>query len=136
MEFSEKTNRPMKAIPEGWNKWDVIEIKGPKTCIELIDDFNKKYDVDIDMITGNGVTLVNFVFLNEELRKKLSIKIEDKYKEKTGKEIISFHSYFSFSILNLKFIFFPIFLGQVNNASFFHSHSSQNWSIFTRRAFA
>ena len=86
-EFSEKTNRPMKAIPEGWNKWDVIEIKGPKTCIELIDDFNKKYDVDIDMITGNGVILVNFVILNEELRKKLSIKIEDKYKEKTGKEI-------------------------------------------------
>ena len=33
----------MKAVPEGWNIWDVMEIKGPKTCGELINEFKEKY---------------------------------------------------------------------------------------------
>ena len=36
-EFDDKIMGPVKAIPEGWNAWDRIEIKESKICGELID---------------------------------------------------------------------------------------------------
>jgi ubiquitin-activating enzyme E1 len=86
-EYSEKLRGPMKAIPEGWNIWDVIEIKGPKTCGELIDDFKKKYNVDIDMLAGNGEIFLNIMTRNESTKKKLELNIEKLYEESKKKKI-------------------------------------------------
>ena len=64
-EYSENSRGPMKAVPEGWNIWDVIEIKGPKTCGELINEFKEKYDVNVDMITGNGELFLNLMIITK-----------------------------------------------------------------------
>ena len=84
-EYSEKVRGPMKAVPEGWNTWDVIEMKGPKTCGELINEFKDKYNVTIDMLVGNGELFLNLMF--EAAQKKLGLKIEDVYEESKKKKI-------------------------------------------------
>ena len=84
-EYSETTKGPMKAIPEGWNIWDVIEIKGPKTCGEFVDDFKQKYNVNIEMLVGNGETFLNLMFGKDET--KMKTKIEELY-EKSKKKTI------------------------------------------------
>ena len=84
-EYSETTKGPMKAIPEGWNIWDVIEIKGPKTCGEFVDDFKQKYNVDIEILVGNGETFLNLMFGKDET--KMKTKIEELY-EKSKKKTI------------------------------------------------
>ena len=38
---------PQKVIPEGWNPWDKIEVKGPKTIRELKNFFKEKYNITI-----------------------------------------------------------------------------------------
>ena len=75
----------MKAVPEGWNIWEVIEMKGPKTCGELINEFKDKYNVTIDMLVGNGELFLNLMF--EAAQKKLGLKIEDVYEESKKKKI-------------------------------------------------
>ena len=84
-EYSERTRGPIKAIPEGWNIWDTIEIKGPKTCGELIDEFKNKYNVNVDMLAGNGELFLNLLF--ESAKKKLGLKIEDVYETSKKKKI-------------------------------------------------
>ena len=84
-EYSETARGPMKAIPEGWNIWDVIEIKGPKTCGEFIDEFKKKYNVKIDILVGNGEIFLNTMFGVKE--EKLKTKIETLYETSKNKKI-------------------------------------------------
>ena len=75
----------MKAVPEGWNTCDVIEIKGPKTCGELIDEFKNKYDVDVDMLVGNGETFLNLMLGKK--KEKMEMKIEELYEQSKKKKI-------------------------------------------------
>ena len=86
-EYSENSRGPMKAVPEGWNIWDVIEIKGPKTCGELINEFKEKYDVNVDMITGNGELFLNLMIISESVKKKLELNIEKVYEDTKKKKI-------------------------------------------------
>ena len=76
---------PTKAIPEGWNCWDKIEIKGPKTIGELIDYLKKTYNVDVDILTVNGVTIIA-TFL-DGAKKKMDVKIEDAYQQISEKKL-------------------------------------------------
>ena len=76
---------PIKAIPEGWNCWDRIEIKGPKTCGELIDHLKKTYDVNVDMLTADGETIISTFF--ESAKEKMGLKIEEAYAKNTKKTI-------------------------------------------------
>ena len=76
---------PIKAIPEGWNCWDRIEIKGPKTCGELIDHLKKTYDVNVDMLTADGETIITTFF--ESAKEKMGLKIEEAYAKNTKKTI-------------------------------------------------
>ena len=84
-EFDQKIMGPIKAIPEGWNCWDRIEIRGPKTCGELIDYLKKTYDVNVDMLTADGETIISTFF--ESAKEKMGLKIEDSYVKNTKKEI-------------------------------------------------
>ena len=84
-EYSERSRGPVKAIPPGWNIWDTIDIKGPKTCGELIDEFKNKYNVNVDMLAGNGELFLNLIF--DSAKKKLGLKIEDVYETSKKKKI-------------------------------------------------
>ena len=84
-EYSESARGPVKAVPEGWNIWDVIEIKGPKTCGELIEDFKNKYNVVVDMLVGDGETFLNLMLGKNQ--QKMGKKIEDVYEESRKKKI-------------------------------------------------
>ena len=82
--FDEGLMGPKKAIPNGWNIWDKIEMKGTKTCNELINYLKEKYNVDIDIIVANGCQiLLTFLPGIEEKKNK---KIEDLYYEVSKKE--------------------------------------------------
>ena len=70
----EENGGPVKAIPEGWNIWDKVEIKGSKTCQELFDYLKEKYNIEIDFLIANGEIII-------------STMDEDQYKERIGKKI-------------------------------------------------
>ena len=60
---------------------------GPKTCKELIDDFKKKYNVDIDMLAGNGEIFLNIMMGSESAKKKFELNIEKLYEDSRKKKI-------------------------------------------------
>ena len=64
---------------------DRIEIKGPKTCGELIDHLKKTYDVNVDMLTADGETIITTFF--ESAKEKMGLKIEEAYAKNTKKTI-------------------------------------------------
>ena len=45
-----KDTEMYKIIPKGWNIWDTIEIRGPKTCGEFSEYLKEKYNVVVDII--------------------------------------------------------------------------------------
>ena len=73
-----------KVIPEGWNVWDMIEIRGSKTCGEFIQYFKEKYNVIVDVITV-GEKMIYADFLPTEIN--INRKIEDIYKEVMNNQI-------------------------------------------------
>ena len=70
----EEEGGPIKSIPEGWNIWDKVEIKGSRTCQELFDYLLEKYNIIIDFLIANGEIIISSLD-------------EDAYNEKKGKKI-------------------------------------------------
>ena len=42
-EYNPLMDGPSIAVPKGWTVWDIINIKGPMTCQEFVDYFDKEY---------------------------------------------------------------------------------------------
>ena len=76
---------PTKAIPPGWTAWDIIDIKGPMTCLEFVEYFQKKYEVKISSISSNSKTII-FMFMPSKA-KKINRKIEEIYENDYGVQI-------------------------------------------------
>ena len=76
---------PTKAIPPGWTAWDIIDIKGPMTCLEFVEYFQKKYEVKISSISSNSKTII-FMFMPNKT-KKINRKIEEIYENNYGVHI-------------------------------------------------
>ena len=96
-EFDDKIMGPVKAIPEGWNSWDRIEIKESKTCGELIDYLKKEYNIDVDMLAVDGVTIIT-TFLESGKAKRV-LKIEDAYEKSTHKKISEKRKYLNIQVI-------------------------------------
>ena len=77
---------PTKAIPSGWTVWDIIDIKGPMTCQQLFEYFQKEYDVKITTVLANGKTII-FMFMPNS-KKKLNRKIDEIYENDYGLQVI------------------------------------------------
>ena len=71
---------PSKAILEGWNIWDKLEIRGSKTCQQLFDYFSEKYNITIDFLIANGKTIISTID-EESYELNKNKKIEDVYEE-------------------------------------------------------
>ena len=77
-EYDEDLLTPIKAIPLNWTVWDKIVINGSKTPNQLIDYIKKKYNVDVFLITSNGITISQaFLPFNKD---KNGLKIKEIYK--------------------------------------------------------
>ncbi len=76
---------PTKAVPKGWTVWDIIEIKGPMTCLEFVDYFKKEYEVKISSISSNSKVII-FMFMAAR-SKKINRKIEEIYENEYGLQI-------------------------------------------------
>ena len=92
-----KLNGPVKAIPEGWNVWDRIEIMGSKTCGELIDYLEEKYKINIDILIADKITIITR-FIGKDIEKE-NLKIEDAYEAISHKKISDKKKY-----LNIQFV--------------------------------
>ena len=79
---AEENGGPAKAIPEGFNIWDKIEIKGSKTCQELLDYLKEKYSIVIDFLIANGEIIISTMD-EDEYNKKIGRKIEELFFENT-----------------------------------------------------
>ena len=79
IEYDEELSMPIKAIPPNWTVWDKIIINGSKSVEELIHYIKKEYNVDVILITCNGITIVQTFILSNNDNKGL--KIEDIYKK-------------------------------------------------------
>ena len=77
----EKMDKPVKVIPDKWSVWDKIELKGSKTCGEIIDYLTKTYKIDVDLLSCGDVILINTILPSS--KKRLSLKLEDIYNEKS-----------------------------------------------------
>ena len=82
-EFNEEISGPTKAIPLNWTVWDKIVINGSKTPKELIDFIKSEYNVDVILITSNGLTLAQSFISSPNLEEKncdeKELKIEEIY---------------------------------------------------------
>jgi small GTP-binding protein len=88
---------PKKIIPEGWNSWDRIEIRGSKTCGELLDYLKETYNIDVDMLyVGTDIPIYN---INSSLKNNKGIKIEEAYEKKMNIKIKEDIKYFLLSII-------------------------------------
>ena len=74
---------PSKAIPEGWNTWDKLEIKGSKTCQELFNYLLEKYNITIDFLIANGKIIISSMD-EEAYEQNKNRKIEILYSETTN----------------------------------------------------
>jgi ubiquitin-activating enzyme E1 len=76
---------PLKAIPQGWTVWDIINIKGPMTCQNFIDYLLKEYEVKITSISSNSKSII-FMFMPSSIKKK-NRNIEEIYENEYGIKI-------------------------------------------------
>ena len=72
----------LRTVSKGWTVWDIINIKGPMTCQEFVDYFKRVYNVNILGIASNFKSIIQ-MFMPSKV-KKLSLKIEDIYKNING----------------------------------------------------
>lgn len=68
---------PVKAIPPNWTIWDTIELKGPLTVSGFLKEFQKKYKVNINMITSGERAIYNSYIKKDAMKQRLDQKIED-----------------------------------------------------------
>ena len=73
-----KDTEMYKIIPEGWNVWDTIEIRGPKTCGEFSEYLKEKYNVIVDIICV-GERMIYSTF--SEIKTNINVRIEDAYRK-------------------------------------------------------
>ena len=66
-------------VPKGWTAWDIINIKGPMTCQEFVDYFDKEYNVKILGIACNFKSIIQMYMPSKT--KKIPFKIEDIYQK-------------------------------------------------------
>ena len=87
--FSEPIACPVKTIREGWTftMWDKLRVDGDITVGELCKQFEKKYQVNVDMISC-GPAMIFSSFLRGDRRKtRLGMLVTQAYKEVTKEEI-------------------------------------------------
>ena len=96
-EFDDRIMGPVKAIPEGWNVWDRIDIKESKTCGELIDYLKDCYNIDVDMLTADGITI--YTGFSEKAKERRMIKIEDAYEKNAKKKINEKRNYLNIQVV-------------------------------------
>ncbi len=82
--YDDTLMEPLKAIPEGWNSWDRIEINETKTCGQLVDYLKEKYNIKVDMLSIDEIDINVFMGKNNE---KMNRKIEEAYEKKSKKKI-------------------------------------------------
>ena len=95
--FDDKIMGPVKAIPEGWNCWDRIEIKETKTCGQLIDYLKEKYNIDVDMLAADGETIIT-TFL-ESAKTKRNLKLEEAYEQNSKKKLKEKRNYLNIQVI-------------------------------------
>ena len=78
-EYNPLLDGPTIAVPKGWTVWDIIHIKGPMTCQEFIDYFQKEYNVNILGIASNFKSIIQ-LFMPSKI-KKLPLRIEEIYQK-------------------------------------------------------
>ena len=91
-EYNEELSTPIKSIPLNWTVWDKIIINGPKTPKELIDYIKKEYNVDVILLTSNGITIgETFLSSNDDVKR---LTIEEIYKIEAEKRNIQMNNNF------------------------------------------
>jgi ubiquitin-activating enzyme E1 len=75
-------NGAFKAIPNGWTVWDFIEVRGSKTCKELVEYLKKEYNINVETLLINQKMIYDTCFNN-----CAEIKVEDAYKNTEDKKI-------------------------------------------------
>jgi ubiquitin-activating enzyme E1 len=74
---------PVKAVPPGWTNWDKIDVEGPKTIQEIMDDVKKRYEVELSFITIGEV----MIYDGFSKKERLNLTLEEVYKSIKGVEL-------------------------------------------------
>ena len=79
--YDKDIDAAVKVIPENFSVWDKIEIKGSKTCAEIIDFLKEKYGIEVDILVSGKINLINTIL--PSCSKYMNKKLEDIYNEKS-----------------------------------------------------
>jgi ubiquitin-activating enzyme E1 len=80
---------PVKAIPKDWTIWDTIEMKGPKTVKEFIEQIKKKHKVTLNLITHESKQIYSEYGDKEKAKTRLGQTIEEVFSDLYGKKVTS-----------------------------------------------
>ena len=76
-----KSSPEYKVIPQPFTVWDKIDIGPNLTVKQLIDDFKKRYDIDIDYINYNNIKLAEPIESNENDDQTIEFLLMQKSKD-------------------------------------------------------
>ena len=107
-EYDEELSTPIKAIPLNWTVWDKIIINGPKTPKEIMDYIKKEYNVDVFLISSNGIT-ISQTFLSTHSDKN-NLKIEEIYINEAKNRNISINNNFLILQINGEYNKIPVLM--------------------------
>ena len=92
-------DKPKKAIPEGWNVWDTIDINESKTVGELCEFLKTKYNVTVETLFIDDKTIYDSFLPG--LKANTELKIEDAFEKSTGKKIDEKKTYLYINIVGI-----------------------------------
>ena len=78
-EFDVILQGPVKAIPENWNTWSRLEVKGPLKLKEVIENIRKEYNFTISTMAIEGKTL--YTDYIQSLAGRLELEMEEIFKQ-------------------------------------------------------
>jgi len=76
---------PVKAVPNGFTKWDKIEIKGPKTLKQISEEVKEKYGVNLSLWGVDKIPLLGQNLMNPKME-RMDMLPDKAYFEEMGKE--------------------------------------------------
>ena len=92
-------DKPKKAIPEGWNAWDTIDINESKTVGELCEILKTKYNVIVGTLFIDDKAIYDSDLPG--LKTNTDLKIEDAFEKSTEKKIDEKKTYFYINIIGI-----------------------------------
>jgi len=82
-----------------WSLWDSIEVEGPMTVQELIDHFEKKYQLNLSMMSNGNMMVYSDFMRGDKLKSRLGTELSKIVTEITEQPLPEKNNYLKFEVV-------------------------------------